>query len=131
MSELNDLMKKILIHIYKYGPDNPWYMARRLLGESGWAPKYNEDEIDAACRKLEEMGYLVRFQGALKKSVTSSVKPWLKVKAKELGHKPKGIYFDLSKEGRRIASDLYKEYKRSLEPASSNKSNQKTNKKKS
>ncbi|EWG08106.1 MAG: hypothetical protein ASUL_00590 [Candidatus Aramenus sulfurataquae] len=104
-------MKKILVHIYKYGPDNPWYMARRLLGESGWAPKYNEDEIDLACRELEKMGYLTRFQGALKKSVTSSVKPWLKVKAKEMGHKPKGIYFDLTKEGRRAASQLYKEFR--------------------
>ncbi|AWR97064.1 hypothetical protein DFR86_05465 [Acidianus sulfidivorans JP7] len=112
MPELDELMQKILIHIYKYGPDNPWYMARRLLGESGWAPKYNEDEIDEKCRQLEQMGYLIRFQGALKKSVTSSVKPWLKVKAKELGHKPKGIYFDLSKEGRKVASQLYKEYKR-------------------
>ncbi|ARM75707.1 hypothetical protein [Acidianus manzaensis] len=112
MTELDELMQKILMHIYKYGPDNPWYMARRLMGESGWAPKYSEDEIDAKCRKLEEMGYLIRFQGALKKSVTSSVKPWLKVKAKELGHKPKGIYFDLSKEGRKVASQLYKEYKR-------------------
>jgi len=27
--------KKILIHIYKYGPDTPWLMARRLLGEHG------------------------------------------------------------------------------------------------
>ncbi len=112
MSELNDLMKKILMHIYKFGPDNPWYMARRLMGESGWAPKYSEDEIDNTCRELEKMGYLIRFQGALKRSVTSSVKPWLKVKAKELDHKPKGIYYDLSKEGRRVASQLYKEYKK-------------------
>jgi hypothetical protein len=112
MQELNDLMKKILMHIYKFGPDNPWYMARRLMGESGWAPKYSEDEIDSTCRELEKMGYLIRFQGALKRSVTSSVKPWLKVKARELDHKPKGIYYDLSKEGRRVASQLYKEYKK-------------------
>lgn len=115
MSELSELMKKILIHIYKYGPDNPWYMARRLLGESGWAPKYDEEEIEEACKKLEEMGYLIRFNGALKKSVTSSVKPWLKVKAKELDHKPKGIYYDLSKEGKKLASQLYKEYKKRSE----------------
>lgn len=108
MIELSELQRKILIHIYKYGPDNPWYMARRLLGESGWAPKYNEQEIELECRKLEEIGYLIRFQGKLKKSVTSSIKPWLKVKARELDHKPKGIYFDLSKEGRKIASELYK-----------------------
>jgi len=107
---LSELEKKILVHIYKYGPDNPWYMARRLLGESGWAPKYNEDEIDKACRKLEDEGFLQRFQGALKRSVTSSVKPWLKVKAKELDHKPKGIYYDLTKKGKKVASDLYKEF---------------------
>ncbi len=109
--DLDELSGKILMHIYKYGPDNPWYMARRLLGESGWAPKYSADEIEEACRKLKEEGFLVPYKGALKKSVTSSVKPWLKVKAKELGHKPKGIYYDLTKEGRRIASQLYKDYK--------------------
>lgn len=108
MTELNELQKKILIHIYRFGPDNPWYMARRLLGESGWSPKYSEEEIEAECKKLEDMGYLFRFQGALKRSVTSSIKPWLKVKAKEMDHKPKGIYYDLSKEGRKIASQLYK-----------------------
>ncbi|BBG24084.1 hypothetical protein IC006_1385 [Sulfuracidifex tepidarius] len=109
--ELDELSTKILMHIYKYGPDNPWYMARRLLGESGWAPKYSADDIEVACRKLKDEGYLVPYKGALKKAVTSSVKPWLKVKAKELGHKPKGIYYDLTKEGRRIASQLYKDYK--------------------
>ncbi|ADB87339.1 conserved hypothetical protein [Saccharolobus islandicus L.D.8.5] len=109
---LDELMKKILIHIYKYGPDNPWYMARRLLGESGWVAKYDENRVEEVCKKLEEMGYLIRFQGSLKKSVTSSIKPWLKVKARELNHKPKGIYYDLSKEGKKIASLLYKEYKR-------------------
>jgi hypothetical protein len=36
--ELSDLEKKILVHIYRYGPDTPWLMARRLLGRSGWAP---------------------------------------------------------------------------------------------
>lgn len=40
------------------------------------------------------------------------MKPWLKVKAKEMGTKPKGIYYDLSREGRRVASQLYKELKK-------------------
>lgn len=111
MKELNEIQQKILIHIYKYGPDNPWYTARRLLGESGWAPKYNEDEIESACKELEKMGYLIRYQGALKRTLTSSIRPWLKVKAKEINHKPKGIYFDLSREGRKIASKLYKQFK--------------------
>jgi len=115
LNELNDMMKKILIHIYKFGPDNPWYMARRLLGESGWKAKYDETAIEEACKKLEELGYLYRYQGPLKKYVTSSVKPWLKVKAKELGNKPKGIYYDLTKQGRKLASQIYKEYKKEVE----------------
>lgn len=110
--ELSELQKLILAHIYKFGPDNPWYMARRLMGESGWAPKYDPDLLEKECIELEKLGYLVRFQGSLKRSVTSSVKPWLKVKAKEMGTKPKGIYYDLSREGRRVASQLYKELKK-------------------
>jgi hypothetical protein len=104
--ELSDLEKRILIHIYKYGPDTPWLMARRLLGEHGWAPKYDEGEIETACTRLEEAGLLTRFKGSLKRSVTSSVKPWLKVKAKEMGHKPSGVYYDLTKEGRKLAERL-------------------------
>ncbi|WP_373279920.1 hypothetical protein [Metallosphaera hakonensis] len=87
-------------------------MARRLMGSSGWAPKYDPDLIEAECHNLESLGYLVRFQGSLKKSVTSSVKPWLKVKAREMGTKPKGIYYDLSREGKKVASQIYKELKR-------------------
>ncbi|MGC9106434.1 MAG: hypothetical protein ACP5HQ_08475 [Thermoprotei archaeon] len=84
-------------------------MARRLLGESGWAPKYDEIEIERACQRLESLGLLTRFKGNLKREVTSSIKPWLKVKAREIGHKPSGIYYDLTKEGRKVASGLYKE----------------------
>lgn len=122
MTDLDELSTKVLMHIYKYGPDTPWYMARRLMGESGWAPKYDADQVENVCKKLKDEGYLTPFKGALKKSVTSSVKPWLKVKAKELGHKPKGVYYDLTKEGRRIASQLYKDYKEKEEK--NNKRNQ-------
>ena len=107
--KLSGLEKKILVHIYKYGPDNPWYMARRLLGSSGWAPTYSEEEIEKACERLEKMGLLQRFKGSLKREVTSSIKPWLKVKAREMGHKPSGVYYDLTKEGKRISSALYKQ----------------------
>jgi hypothetical protein len=62
-----------------------------------------------ACARLEEAGLLTRFKGSLKRSVTSSIKPWLKVKAKEMGHKPSGVYYDLTKEGRKLAGQLYKE----------------------
>ncbi len=106
---LSELEKLILAHIYKYGPDTPWLMARRLMGSSGWAPKYDEDAIEEACRRLESMGLLARIQGPLKRSVTSSVKPWLKVKARESGAKPPGIYYDLTRKGRRVASGIYKE----------------------
>lgn len=99
----------ILVHIYKYGPDTPWYMARRLMGESGWAPKYDQDQIENACAHLEREGLLTRFTGSLKRSATSSIKPWLKVKAREMDHKPKGVYYDLTKEGKRLASSMYKE----------------------
>jgi hypothetical protein len=62
-----------------------------------------------ACTRLEEAGLLTRFKGSLKRSVTSSIKPWLKVKAKEMDHKPSGVYYDLTKEGRKLAGQLYKE----------------------
>lgn len=106
--EMSELKKLVLVHIYKFGPDNPWYMSRRLMGASGWSPKYDEDEVEKACRELEEEGLLTRYKGSLKRSVTSSVKPWLKVKAKEMGSKPSGIYYDLTREGRKLASTLYK-----------------------
>jgi len=107
--ELSDLEKKILVHIYRYGPDTPWLMARRLLGRSGWAPAYREEDLEAACEHLESMGLLARFRGQLKLRVTSSVKPWLKVKSRVADGKPPGVYYDLTKEGRRLASQLHKE----------------------
>lgn len=105
---LSELEKAILVHIYKYGPDAPWLMARRLLGSAGWAPKVSEDEVEEACRRLEAMGLLARHRGPLKRAVTSSVKPWLKVKSRESGGKPPGIYYELTREGRRLASEIYK-----------------------
>ncbi|WP_010901207.1 hypothetical protein [Thermoplasma acidophilum] len=109
MEELGDLCKSILIHIYKYGPDSPKYMSHRLLGASGWAPKYDQEELKRACKKMESMRLLTIFNGPLKRSPTSSVKPWIKIKAREINYKPAGIYYDLTKEGRRMASQLYKE----------------------
>jgi hypothetical protein len=106
--ELDELCRLILVHIYKFGPDSPWYMARRLMGTSGWAPKYNESDVERACQELEKVGLLTRYKGSLKRSVTSSIKPWLKVKARELDHKPSGVYYELTKEGRKMASTIYK-----------------------
>ncbi len=110
-SELNELDKMILVHIYRFGPDNPWYMARRLMGLSGWSPHFDQDQIEAECDRLERLGLLTRFKGQLKRELTSSVKPWLKFKSREMGHKPSGVYYDLTKEGRRVASSIYKQLK--------------------
>ncbi|MDG6930600.1 MAG: hypothetical protein JRN10_05110, partial [Nitrososphaerota archaeon] len=93
----------IIIHIYKFGPDTPWLMARRMLGNSGWAPKLDEDQIAARCIRMENMGILARYGGNLKWKPTSSIKPWLKFKVRNRDLKPRGIYFNLTKKGKRIA----------------------------
>ncbi|MDP8023251.1 MAG: hypothetical protein ACP5LF_02880 [Nitrososphaeria archaeon] len=103
---LTDLEKKILVHILKYGPDNAWLMARRLLGISGWRPSYSEDEIEAACLHLESLGLLQKYNGSLKWLPTSSIKPWIKFKQRNRDKKPKGIYFDLTKEGKKLAKQF-------------------------
>ncbi len=108
MPELSDLEKRILAHIYKYGPDTPWLMSRRLLGRAGWSPLVPPEEVEAACQRLEAAGLLQRFRGNLKGRVTSSLKPWLKVKQKNPEHKGRGVYYELTREGRRIAGDIYK-----------------------
>ncbi|WP_243681192.1 hypothetical protein [Vulcanisaeta souniana] len=51
--------------------------------------------------------------GSLKGKVTSSVKPWLKVKQ----HNPErrgrgGIYYELTKVGKKVASEVWKNYVR-------------------
>lgn len=107
---LTELEKKILAHIYAYGPDTPWLLARRLLGSAGWVPVAPEDEVEAACRRLEEMGLLERYRGKLKGKVTSSIKPWLKVKQRNPERKGAGIYYTLTKRGRWVAGYLYKRY---------------------
>jgi len=107
---LTDLERKILAHIYAYGPDTPWLMARRLLGAAGWTPVAPEGEVEGACRRLEEMGLLERYRGSLKGLVTSSIKPWLKVKRRNPDRKGSGIYYDLTKRGRWVAGYLYKRH---------------------
>lgn len=108
-AQLTELEKKILVHILVFGPDNAWLMARRLLGRAGWAPAYDEKEIEEACLRLEELGLLERYNGSLKWLPTSSVKPWIKFKQRNKDAKPKGIYFQLTKEGKKIAKELKKE----------------------
>ncbi|MDG6927463.1 MAG: hypothetical protein JRN01_03255 [Nitrososphaerota archaeon] len=101
--KLDRLDLAIIIHIYKFGPDTPWLMARRMLGNSGWAPKLDEDQIAARCIRMENMGILARYGGNLKWKPTSSIKPWLKFKVRNRDLKPRGIYFNLTKKGKRIA----------------------------
>ena len=107
---LTDIERKILAHIYAYGPDTPWLMARRLLGAADWTPVVPEEEVEEARRRLEGMGLLERYRGNLKGLVTSSIKPWLKVKRRNPDRKGPGIYYDLTKNGRWVAGYLYKRY---------------------
>ena len=95
MNQLSELEKKILAHIYHYGPDTPWLLARRLLGAAGWKPIVPEDEVERAVQHLVQLGLLQEFRGSLKGRVTSSVKPWLKVKQRNPERRGRGIYYDL------------------------------------
>ncbi|MGC8557843.1 MAG: hypothetical protein ACP5NC_02470 [Nitrososphaeria archaeon] len=106
--ELDELDETIIVHIYRFGPDTPWLMARRMLGNSGWKPKIDEDQIIDKCRRMESMGLLERYNGNLKWRPTSSIKPWLKFKVRNRDLKPRGIYFDLTKRGRRVAVEIKK-----------------------
>ncbi|MGC8569747.1 MAG: hypothetical protein ACP5L1_00275 [Caldivirga sp.] len=111
---LSDLERMILAHIYKYGPDTPWLLARRLLGAAGWSPIVPEDEVERACKHLVQINLLQEFKGSLKGKVTSSVKPWLKVKQHNPERRGRGVYYDLTKEGRRIAGYIWKNDIRNL-----------------
>jgi len=71
--KLDELEEAIVVHIYRFGPDTPWLMARRMLGNSGWKPKIDEDQIIDRCRRMESMGLLERYDGNLKWRATSSV----------------------------------------------------------
>ncbi|MGC9071353.1 MAG: hypothetical protein ACP5HK_01450 [Acidilobus sp.] len=110
-SSLSGLEKIILVHIYRYGPDSPWMIARRALGLWGPIPKLDELAVDEACQRLINRGLLRPYKGPLKGLPTSSVKPWLKVKVKRADRPVRGLYCELTKEGKRLASELYKEFR--------------------
>ncbi len=112
IKQLTDLELKVLAHIYHYGPDTPWLLARRLLGAAGWRPIVPEDEVEKAVQHLVQLGLLQEFHGSLKGRVTSSVKPWLKVKQRNPERRGKGIYYDLTKIGNKVASEVWKNYVR-------------------
>lgn len=107
--ELSDLEKKILAHLYAFGPDTPSLIAHRLLGSAGWRPVVPVEEVERACAHLEELGLIERYKGSLKGKVTSSIKPWLKVKQRNPERKGPGIYYYLTKRGKQLGGYLYKE----------------------
>ncbi len=105
---INDVERTILIHIYKFGPDSPWLIVRRALGTWGVRAGLDELAVEQACRRLIDLGLLSPYRGDLRGLPTSSVKPWLKVKSKRPDAKVRGLYCDLTRKGRRVASELYK-----------------------
>ncbi len=109
--DLGVVEKVVLVHIYRYGPDSPWLIARRALGSLGGQPKLDELTVEEACRKLIKEGLLRPYRGDLRGLPTSSVKPWLKVKAKRPDARVRGLYCELTKRGKKVASELYKRYR--------------------
>ncbi|MGC9016504.1 MAG: hypothetical protein ACP5G6_03595 [Conexivisphaera sp.] len=99
-----DLEEMIIMHLERYGPDCRWMLARRLLGASGYRPSFDESEVAEACENLVRKGLVEVRSIALKRGPTSSVKPWLKNRARE-GHLRRPRCF-LTEEGRRVAAQL-------------------------
>ena len=108
--DLSEVERIVLIHIYKYGPDSPWLIARRALGGLV-GTKLDETAVEQACRRLIDLGLLTLYRGDLRGLPTSSVKPWLKVKSKRPDAKVRGLYCQLTKKGKGLASRLYKSFR--------------------
>ncbi|MGC8608763.1 MAG: MarR family transcriptional regulator [Thermoplasmata archaeon] len=104
---MDPVEEMILVHIYRFGADSPKYMAFRLLGSSGYVASYDRETLKKVCKDLETKGMLEVYRGNLKRSPTSSIKPWIKIKAREMNHQPAGIYYCLTKNGKRIAHEIY------------------------
>ncbi len=77
----DDLLKRVLLHLLIFGPDTPKLMGKRLLGER---TNIDPPDIKEACIKLREMGLVKRRDGETlpEHTPTSSIKPWIKIKAK-------------------------------------------------
>jgi len=112
--KLDSLSKKILLHFLIFGPDTPKLMGKRLLGK-----RTNIDPliIRETCIKLCEMGLVGRRDGKTlpKRTPTSSLKPWIKVKAKAKETTKHGQYFELTKSGKKVARTIRKEYGQGLQ----------------
>lgn len=101
----------IILHLDRYGPDCRWMLARRLLGASGYRARFDESEVDRACEDLIRKGLVEVRSIAVKRGPTSSIKPWLKNRAREGNAKrPRCV---LTEKGRRAAALLRREARRS------------------
>jgi len=109
--DLDDLSKRVLLHLLIFGPDTPKLMGKRLLGER---TNIDPSDIKEVCIKLQEMGLVKRKEGKTlpKRTPTSSIKPWIKIKAKSKETAKHGQYFELTKEGKKVAKAIRKEYER-------------------
>jgi len=99
-----ELRELVLLHLEKYGPDCRWMLARRLMGASGYHPSFDEGEIDSVCDELVSEGLVEVRSVAIKRGPTSSIKPWLKNRARE--GKVKRPRCFLTVRGRRAAAAI-------------------------
>ncbi len=102
---VDKLSGKVLLHFLIFGPDTLKLMGKRLLGK--------ETNIDPSVIKevragLCEMGLVKRRNGKVlpKRSPISSIKPWIKIKVKAKETAKHGQYFELTKEGKKVAKML-------------------------
>lgn len=107
----DDLLRRVLLHLLIFGPDTPKLMGKRLLGER---TNIDPPAIKEACIKLREMGLVRRRDGRTlpKHTPTSSIKPWIKIKAKSKETAKHGQYFVLTKKGKKIAKEIKNNYER-------------------
>ena len=102
---LDEFGVKVLLHLYIYGPDTPKLLCRRLLGERS---QIDVAVLEQVLDNLVNKGLVKRMQIRTipKNAATSSIKPWIKVKAKANEVRKHGQYYELTKEGKRIAREI-------------------------
>ncbi len=102
---LNELGTKVLLHLYTYGPDTPRLLCRRLLGER---QQIDTTQLERVLDNLANKRLVKRMQIRTipRNTATSSIKPWIKVKAKANEVRKHGQYYELTKDGKRIAREI-------------------------
>ncbi|NJE07642.1 DUF2250 domain-containing protein [Thermococcus sp. M39] len=110
IKNLDELQKKIILHLLIFGPDTPKLMSRRLLGTKTYI---NLHEIEDACLELCKKGLIRKITGKIvpKHAPTSSIKPHIKIRAKSREIRRHGQYFELTKEGKQIGKIIRREYR--------------------